>query len=69
MVKATTKKVSKKKTATKTTRVTKKKTTAAKTALSKHDQIALSAYLKAEKRGFIGGCQNQDWFEAESELA
>ena len=30
--------------------------------------IAQAAYLKAEKRGFIPGFENQDWLEAEAEV-
>jgi hypothetical protein len=30
--------------------------------------VALAAYLRAERRGFIGGSPEQDWLEAEAEL-
>lgn len=31
--------------------------------------IATAAYLRAEARGFTGGSPEQDWFEAEAEIA
>ena len=30
--------------------------------------IALAAYYRAEKRGFVGGNTEQDWWEAEAEV-
>jgi hypothetical protein len=30
--------------------------------------VAEAAYLRAERRGFIGGSPEQDWLEAEQEL-
>jgi hypothetical protein len=34
----------------------------------RHDLIQLTAYHKAEKRGFTGGDPEQDWLEAEQEV-
>lgn len=34
-----------------------------------HDRIALVAYYKAEARGFQPGREEQDWREAEEEVA
>jgi hypothetical protein len=31
--------------------------------------VATAAYLRAEARGFVGGSPEQDWFEAEAEVA
>jgi PAS domain S-box-containing protein len=33
-----------------------------------HQQIASLAYLKAEARGFLPGCELRDWLEAEMEI-
>jgi hypothetical protein len=33
-----------------------------------HALVAEAAYLRAERRGFIGGSPEQDWLEAEQEL-
>ncbi len=30
--------------------------------------VAEAAYFRAERRGFVDGCPEQDWFEAEEEL-
>lgn len=35
---------------------------------ARHAMIAVSAYYRAEARGFIGGCPVQDWLEAEREV-
>lgn len=32
------------------------------------EMIAERAYCKAEKREFIGGCEIEDWLEAEGEV-
>ena len=39
--------------------------------IDRHKMIAIAAYFRAEKRGFIGNGVDaeQDWLEAESELA
>ena len=34
----------------------------------RHELIQLTAYHKAESRGFIGGDSEQDWLEAEQEV-
>jgi hypothetical protein len=34
----------------------------------RHDLIARAAYLKAEKRGFVGGDPLEDWLSAEAEV-
>jgi hypothetical protein len=34
----------------------------------RHDMIANAAYYRAEKRGFSGGCELEDWLEAEAEI-
>lgn len=31
-------------------------------------RVAEAAYFRAERRGFVGGTPEQDWFEAEEEL-
>ena len=33
-----------------------------------HDRIAVRAYFKAEKRGFVPGHELDDWLEAEDEI-
>jgi hypothetical protein len=43
-------------------------TTAAIDAAGRHSLIAESAYLRAESRGFAGGCCETDWLEAEQEI-
>ena len=43
-------------------------TTAAIDAAGRHSLIAESAYLRAERRGFAGGCCETDWLEAEQEI-
>jgi hypothetical protein len=43
-------------------------TTAAIDAAGRHSLIAESAYLRAERRGFAGGCCETDWLEAEQEV-
>jgi len=35
----------------------------------RHQRIAVAAYYRAEKRGFTPGGAEQDWLEAERELA
>ena len=50
------------KTATKTTATT------SVTPEQRQSMIAKTAYLKAERRGFIGGDPEQDWLEAEMEV-
>lgn len=37
-------------------------------ARSRHDAIALEAWLRAERRGFAGGDPVADWLEAEREV-
>jgi hypothetical protein len=34
----------------------------------RHDMIAQAAYFKAQRRGFLDGSTEEDWFEAESEI-
>ena len=34
----------------------------------RHDMIACAAYYRAEKRGFSGGGELEDWLEAEVEI-
>jgi hypothetical protein len=34
----------------------------------RHDRIAEAAYLRAQHRGFLPGCELQDWLEAEAEV-
>jgi hypothetical protein len=34
----------------------------------RHDMIARAAYYRAEKRGFSGGSELEDWLEAEAEI-
>jgi len=43
-------------------------TSAAIDAAGRHSLIAESAYLRAERRGFAGGCCETDWLEAEQEI-
>lgn len=43
-------------------------TSAAIDAAGRHSLIAESAYLRAERRGFNGGCAITDWLEAEREV-
>lgn len=43
-------------------------TSAAIDAAGRHSLIAESAYLRAERRGFNGGCAVTDWLEAEREV-
>jgi hypothetical protein len=31
-------------------------------------RIAIAAYYRAERRGFVGGSPEQDWLEAEAEV-
>jgi hypothetical protein len=33
-----------------------------------HDMVATAAYFRAEARGFQGGSEDEDWFEAEAQL-
>jgi hypothetical protein len=34
----------------------------------RHEMIASAAYYRAEKRGFSGGSELEDWLEAEAEV-
>ena len=34
----------------------------------RYHRIAEAAYLRAEHRGFLPGCELQDWLEAEAEV-
>jgi hypothetical protein len=34
----------------------------------RHEMIECAAYYRAEKRGFSGGCELEDWLEAEAEI-
>ena len=34
----------------------------------RYNTIAEAAYLRAEHRGFLPGCELQDWLEAEAEV-
>lgn len=34
----------------------------------RHSMIATAAYYRAERRGFNGGCETEDWLEAEAEI-
>lgn len=43
-------------------------TSAAIDAAGRHSLIAEAAYLRAERRGFSGGCCETDWLEAEREV-
>lgn len=42
-------------------------TTAGPAADSPHDEIAVAAYFRAEKRGFAPGGELEDWLSAEAE--
>ena len=33
-----------------------------------HEMVATAAYFRAERRGFAGGSQEEDWLAAEAEL-
>jgi len=35
---------------------------------ARHAMIAASAYLRAERRGFVPGRETEDWLEAEAEV-
>ncbi|OIR03066.1 hypothetical protein GALL_148440 [mine drainage metagenome] len=37
-------------------------------ALQREQMIAVAAYFRAERRGFLGGDPNADWLEAEAEI-
>jgi hypothetical protein len=41
---------------------------AAKSVQSRHNLIALAAFYRAQKRGFIAGEDWQDWFAVEREV-
>lgn len=43
-------------------------TKSAVTSEERRRMIAEAAYLKAEKRGFVGGDPNEDWLTAEAEI-
>jgi Protein of unknown function (DUF2934) len=43
-------------------------TTAAVSADERRAMIALAAYVRAERRGFAGGSEAQDWLAAEKEI-
>ena len=71
--KTSTKKTSAKKTSKKTTAHTSKVHRASETQLNISSEerwrmIAITAYHKAEARGFSPGNEAQDWFEAEKEV-
>lgn len=34
----------------------------------RHGMIATAAYYRAERRAFNGGCETEDWLEAEAEI-
>lgn len=34
----------------------------------RHNMIATAAYYRAERRGFNGGCETEDWLGAEAEI-
>lgn len=34
----------------------------------RHQRIAVAAYYRAERRGFMPGCEMDDWLEAEAEV-
>lgn len=34
----------------------------------RHEMIACAAYYRAEKRGFSGGSELEDWLQAEAEI-
>jgi hypothetical protein len=34
----------------------------------RYDRVAKAAYLRAEHRGFLPGCELQDWLDAEAEI-
>lgn len=38
------------------------------TAEERHRMIAVAAYHRAERRGFTGGCELEDWLAAETEI-
>ena len=41
---------------------------AATSPTDRYQSIAEAAYLRAEHRGFLPGCELQDWLEAEAEV-
>jgi hypothetical protein len=43
-------------------------TPAALSPTDRYHSIAEAAYLRAEHRGFLPGCELQDWLEAEAEV-
>ena len=43
-------------------------TTAAVSPQQRYDRVAEAAYLRAEHRGFLPGCELQDWLNAEAEI-
>ena len=43
-------------------------TTAAIGPEERYDRVAEAAYLRAEHRGFLPGCELQDWLDAEAEI-
>jgi len=34
----------------------------------RYERVAKAAYLRAEHRGFLPGCELQDWLDAEGEI-
>jgi hypothetical protein len=34
----------------------------------RYESVAKAAYLRAERRGFLPGCELQDWLDAEAEI-
>ena len=34
----------------------------------RRQMIEQAAYFRAESRGFVGGCPEQDWYEAEAQI-
>ena len=63
------KKRTRKPTATKSTTVSKKESfISPPPSMDKHQMISEAAYYIAEKRGFVNGCEEDDWFEAETQI-
>ncbi|MGA7964672.1 MAG: DUF2934 domain-containing protein [Gammaproteobacteria bacterium] len=47
---------------------TARKTVPSVGAQTRHEMIAQAAYFRAERRGFVGGGEVEDWLEAEREI-
>lgn len=47
---------------------TKKKSTAVLSDTERRNYIEVAAYYIAQRRGFCGGCQTEDWIQAELEI-